>query len=259
MKTVLTIVLSLFMLSITFAQQDGVEPVLISAGSASEHPILSICEKFQEARFTFQGAQFQGTQYENLTEVPPEMIDYINEQIQAKPEAVTILSALSGVTFSGEILYNKSVCFNGSVLFNNSQLQFLKLYGDPLKGINDQHIYLHVEMIRLEQIISELRTLAEGDQVDPLRMVGIFFKVGWTLIQMFFSGDLSIQPIGGIFKIIESAKIVVNLPDLSGMGQAIQDRVMQQLNTPEMQNCVNNLVGTGLTQEQAIQQCLMQQ
>ncbi|VVB75311.1 Uncharacterised protein [Candidatus Tiddalikarchaeum anstoanum] len=253
MKNVLLILISLLTVSAIFAPQ----AVQISINENDTHPILTICEKLHDITFTFQGDRFRGTQYQNMTEFPPEVLDYINEQIRSKPEAVNVTKALSEVVFSAEILYNNSVCFNGSLMFNNSELKFFKLQGDPLKGSSDQHIALHVELVRLEEIVSELRTVTNGNNINILDFIGSIVKVGWTLIKMFFTGDLTIQPFTGIVKIFEGSQIILNMPDLSGMGQAMQDRI-QQVSSPQMQNCINRLMTSGLSIEQATTQCLNQ-
>ncbi len=181
------------------------------------HPMNTVCEKLKVLTFSFEGGEFQGTQYENLTEFPPEVLSLINADLQKKPDAVKAISLLNGVTFSGEILYNKSLCFNGSFMFNNSELKFFKLRSDPLAGTNDNHIFAHVELIGFENLITDIRAMNASGSGNPLQAAMLFLKGVGNFIGGLLTGDISIKPFGGILKIINGAGLVLNMPDLNNI------------------------------------------
>lgn len=216
-KTILILALLTLLISSSLART-----VQISMG---EYPMRDICEQLQQISFTFEGDTFEGTEYENLTEFPPEMIDFINEKIQGEEQAVEALSTVDGMTFSVEILYNESECFSGSFMFNDSELQFLKLEPDELAGTDSEHIYAHVELITIEELIMEWQALEAGE-LNPIQVIGLFMRTIWTITTTIIGGDIYIEPMSALLRIGQGINIVVNLPSFEGLGEHLRSALI---------------------------------
>ncbi|MBN1923617.1 MAG: hypothetical protein JW791_02545 [Nanoarchaeota archaeon] len=195
----------------------------------SDYPMKVVCEQLKQVSLTFDNELFQGTDYEDLKEFPPEIIDYINKEMEVSEELNQALTAINGISFSTEILYNTSLCFGGSFMFNNSKLVFFKLEPDTMAGEDEDHILFHIELKNIEAVVKEFKNIEMREGSNPLANIGVMIKAFFTLISSLIKGDISITPLSGIFKVVDGIRVFMELPDFgelqTELGQQIQAKI----------------------------------
>lgn len=206
MKKALSLLLIMLSLSTAFAPGMNIW----TAGD-NVSPMKLMCEELQNVTFNFDKPEFQGTKYENMTEFPPELLDYLNEQIKSDDTATKAMSKISNTTFSMEILYNNTNCLSASFKINkDSELEFFKLESDELAGTSDEHVLFHFELYSLEEVMIGLAEIQTGKDFNPLNIIGLFFKSVWTILTSIIGKDIYVQPVTGFRKAFEALNVVLS-------------------------------------------------
>jgi len=178
-------------------------PVFAQESEIAEQPFLLMCQNLQNMSFSF--GNINGTNYDNVTEVPQQVLDYVNLRIPDNEDVQAKLEHINNTIFNIEILYNGTVCFNGSVGFNSEGFEFLKL---ERAEANKSDIFVHADLYPVEELIMEWRNVNNNAESNPMSIVGLFFRTSLGFVSYVFSDDLKVEPILGIPKVFDMFQIL---------------------------------------------------